>query len=121
MQSAGNFDTAHENFYHGTVFEMLAIMSDSYYISSNRESGDGRFDVQLEPKDKTKTGYVIEFKAGKGLSDNELVSLAKDAIKQIHENKYTTDMEYHGVKNIGLFGIAFSGKHVAAEFEQFIQ
>ena len=120
MQSAGSFDTAHENFYHGTVFGMLAIMSDSYYISSNRESGDGRFDVQLEPKDKTKVGYIIEFKAGKNLSDNELAFLAKDAVKQVHDNKYITDMEYHGVKNIGLFGIAFSGKHVAVEFEQFL-
>lgn len=118
MQSASAFDTANENFYHGTVFGMLAIMSDSYYIFSNRESGDGRFDVQLEPKDKTQTGYIIEFKAGKNLSDEALDSIAKDAIKQIHDNKYFTDMEYHGVKNVGLFGIAFSGKHVAAEFEQ---
>lgn len=118
MQSASNFDTAHENFYHGTVFGMLAIMSDSYYISSNGESGDGRFDVQLEPKDKMKAGYIIEFKAGKDLSDNELASLAKDAIKQILDNKYSTGMEYRGIKTIGLFGIAFSGKHVATEFEQ---
>lgn len=118
MQSAGSFDTVHENFYHGTVFGMLAIMSDSYYISSNRESGDGRFDLQLEPKDKTKVGYIIEFKSGKNLSDNKLASLAKDAIKQIRDNKYSADMEYHGIRNIGLFGVAFSGKHVAAEFEQ---
>lgn len=118
LQSAGTFDTAHENFYHGTVFGMLAIMSDSYYISSNRESGDGRFDVQLEPKDKSQTGYIIEFKAGKELSDDALASLAGDAIKQIYANKYFTDMEYHGIKSIGLFGIAFSGKHVAVEFEE---
>lgn len=118
MQSAGSFDTSHENFYHGTVFGMLAIMSDNYYISSNRESGDGRFDVQLEPKDKTQTGYIIEFKAGKNLSDEELAFLAREAIQQIHDNKYFTDMEYHGIKKIGLFGIAFSGKHVIAEFEQ---
>lgn len=117
MQSASTFDTAHENFYHGTVFGMLAIMSDSYYISSNIESGDGRFDVQLEPKDKSQTAYIIEFKAGKNLSDDELTSLAKDAIKQIHDNKYFTSMEYHGIKHMGLFGIAFSGKHVAVEFE----
>lgn len=44
---------------------MLAILSDRYYISSNRESGEGRFDIQLEPKDKSQLGYIIEFKAGK--------------------------------------------------------
>ena len=49
LQSASTFDTTNENFYHGTVFGMLAILSDRYYISSNRESGEGRFDIQLEP------------------------------------------------------------------------
>ena len=117
LQSASSFDTAQENFYHGTVFGMLAIMSDSYYISSNIESGDGRLDVQLEPKDKTQTGYIIEFKAGKNLSEKQLDSLADDAIAQIHNNKYFTNMTYHGIKKIGLFGIAFSGKHVASKYE----
>ena len=65
LQSASTFDTTNENFYHGTVFGMLAILSDRYYISSNRESGEGRFDIQLEPKDKSQLGYIIEFKAGK--------------------------------------------------------
>jgi hypothetical protein len=116
VQSASTFDTAQENFYHGTVFGMLAIMSDNYFISSNKESGDGRFDIQLEPKDKTQTGYIIEFKAGKKLSSESLSSLAMDAINQIRDMKYYTEMEYHGIKNIGLFGIAFSGKHVAAEY-----
>lgn len=117
LQSASSFDTAQENFFHGTVFGMLAIMSDSYYISSNIESGDGRLDVQLEPKDKTQTGYIIEFKAGKNLSEKQLDSLADDAIAQIHNNKYFTNMTYHGIKKIGLFGIAFSGKHVASKYE----
>lgn len=118
MQSASTFDTVHENFYHGTVFGMLAIMSDSYYISSNRESGEGRFDVQLEPRDKTQTGYIIEFKAGKNLTDEKLSSLAKEAIQQIHDNNYIADMEYHGIKNIGLFGIAFCGRRVVTKYEQ---
>lgn len=117
LQSASSFDTAQENFFHGTVFGMLAIMSDSYYISSNIESGDGRLDVQLEPKDKTQTGYIIEFKAGKNLSEKQLDSLADNAIAQIHNNKYFTNMTYHGIKKIGLFGIAFSGKHVASKYE----
>lgn len=118
MQSASTFDTAYENFYHGTVFGMLAIMSDSYYISSNRESGEGRFDIQLEPRDKTQTGYIIEFKKGKDLSDEKLSSLAKDAIKQIHEKNYIADMKYRDIQRIGLFGVGFSGKRVATEYEQ---
>lgn len=118
MQSASSFDTAYENFYHGTVFGMLAIMSDQYYITSNRESGEGRFDIQLEPKDKSETGYIIEFKTGKDLSDDQLKALSKEAISQIHDKKYSTDMEYHGIKKMGLFGIACYGKKVAVEFEQ---
>ena len=120
MHSAANFDIVHENFYYGTVFGMLAVMSDNYQISSYIESGNGRFNIQLEPKDKTKVGYIIEFRTGKNLSDKKLASLARDAIKQNHDKKYSADMKYHGVKKIGLFGIAFSGKRVAAEFEQFL-
>ena len=118
LQSASTFDTTNENFYHGTVFGMLAILSDRYYISSNRESGEGRFDIQLEPKDKSQLGYIIEFKAGKNLSDTELADSASSAIQQIQSKKYSTDMEYHGIKKIGLFGIAFSGKRVAAKYEE---
>ena len=98
LQSASTFDTTNENFYHGTVFGMLAILSDRYYISSNRESGEGRFDIQLEPKDKSQLGYIIEFKAGKNLSDTELADSASSAIQQIQSKKYSTDMEYHGIK-----------------------
>ena len=118
LQSASTFDTTNENFYHGTVFGMLAILSDRYYISSNRESGEGRFDIQLEPKNKSQLGYIIEFKAGKNLSDTELADSASSAIQQIQSKKYSTDMEYHGIKKIGLFGIAFSGKRVAAKYEE---
>lgn len=118
LQSASTFDTANENFYHGTVFGMLAIMSDKYYISSNRESGNGRFDISLEPRDRSQNGYIIEFKAGKELSETELAKAAKDAIYQMRDRKYTTDLEYHGIKKIDLFGIAFSGKHVSCEHEQ---
>jgi hypothetical protein len=118
MQSASMFDTAYENFYHGTVFGMLAIVSDNYYISSNRESGYGRFDIELEPKDKSRLGYILEFKAGSDLSDEGLTSLAKDAINQIHDKQYFTDMKSHGIKNVGLFGIGFSGKHVITEYQQ---
>lgn len=117
MRSVSNFDTAQESFYHGMVLGMLSIMSDNYYISSNRESGAGRFDVQLEPKEKAFPGFILEFKAGKGLSDSQLNALAKEGLEQIRSKQYATDMHNRGVKNIHLYGIAFCGKKVAVECE----
>jgi hypothetical protein len=114
MQSAGSLDTSGESFYHGTVFGMLAIMSDSYYIRSNRESGEGRFDVQLEPKNKNQTGYIIEFKTKKNITEQKLNDLADEAIAQILDKRYDTEMRSRGINDICLLGIAFSGKHVAS-------
>lgn len=119
QHSAGSLDTSHENFYHGTVFGMLAILSDSYYIFSNREAGNGRFDIQLEPRDKQQMGYIMEFKAGKNLSEDGLRSLAEDALEQIKDKQYTVDMEYRGIKQIGMLGVGFCGKRVATVYEQF--
>ena len=118
MESASTFDTTHENFYHGTVFGMLAVMADQFFITSNRESGEGRYDIQLEPKDKRQTGYIIEFKAGKNKDDDELNKLAQDAINQIRGQGYQTMMKKRGVEKFCLFGIAFCGKHVKVQVEQ---
>ncbi len=118
LQSASVYDTAYESFYHGTIFGMLAVMSDSFYITSNRESGEGRFDVQLEPHDKKQTGFILEFKSEKGLDETGLKKLAKEGIRQIRDQKYYTNMKYHGIQNITLFGIAFSGKKVSVIVEK---
>ncbi|MBQ9250792.1 MAG: PD-(D/E)XK nuclease domain-containing protein, partial [Oscillospiraceae bacterium] len=79
-------------FYHGTVFGMLAVMSDSYYITSNREAGEGRFDVQLEPKDKKQAGYILEFKTKKDLNEDGMKALAEEGIRQIRDHRYYTDI-----------------------------
>lgn len=118
IQSASNFDIYGENFYQGVVLGMIAIMSDFYYIYSNREAGLGRFDIQLEPKDHTWQGYIIELKHKKNISNDQLLNLAEKAIEQIKIKKYYIDMEYHGIHQIGLFGIAFSGKNVSCKYEQ---
>lgn len=118
MQSASCFDTAQESFYHGVVFGMLAIMSEQYYISSNGESGMGRFDIQLEPKDQINCGYIIEFKAGKDIKKEQLEQLAEQAITQIRRKEYLTEMKYRGIKEIGLFGVGFSGKQVSVKYEK---
>lgn len=118
MQSSSFFDTAHENFYHGMVLGMLAIMSDHYFITSNREAGEGRFDIQMEPRDRRQPGFIIEFKAGENLSAEELEREAKEALAQIRDRKYIEDLKHHGIRNIGMFGISFSGKQATSAYEQ---
>lgn len=115
LQSASNLDTSHENFYHGMMLGLLAIMSDDYLIRSNRESGEGRFDIQMEPRMKTMPGVIMEFKVDKDCGQEKLEKLSKTAIKQIIDKKYIVDMTERGVKEIQLYGIAFSGKNVSVE------
>lgn len=111
VESVSCYDTAGENFYHGLVLGLCAIMDNRYYITSNRESGEGRYDIQLMPKDTSKPGILIELKADKKSSD-DLKSLAQTALQQIYDRKYDTEMTAKGVKTIFKFGVAFSGKNV---------
>lgn len=112
IESVSFFDTAKENFYHGLVLGLCAMFSDIYYVRSNRESGIGRFDIQLMPKQKNRPGFIFELKAEKDKSSAELVQLAKTALKQIEEKKYDTEMVTQGIKTIVKYGVAFSGKMV---------
>ena len=112
LESVSCYDTAGENFYHGLVLGLCAITNNRYYITSNRESGEGRYDIQLMPRDIAKPGILIELKAAKGYSDEELGALAKMALQQIDEKKYDTELAVRGVKDIFKFGVAFSGKKV---------
>ena len=106
------FDGAAEGFYHGMVLGLVASLSTQYYIRSNRESGDGRFDVQLEPKEKLLPGIVMEFKAIPASEKDRLAKEAEEAIKQIDRLHYTQELEERGISNIIKYGIAFSGKDV---------
>ena len=106
------FDGAAEGFYHGMVLGLVASLSTRYYIRSNRESGDGRFDVQLEPKEKLLPGIVMEFKAIPASEKDRLAKEAEEAIKQIDRLHYTQELEERGISNIIKYGIAFSGKDV---------
>ena len=107
----------HENFYHGMMLGLLAIMSDDYLIRSNRESGEGRFDIQMEPRMRTMPGVIMEFKVGKDYDQEKLEKLSKEAVEQMIDKKYTVDMAERGIKEIQLYGIAFSGKSVSVETE----
>ena len=112
LESVSCYDIAGENFYHGLVLGLCAITNNRYYITSNRESGEGRYDIQLMPKDVTKPGILIELKAAKDCSGENLKALAQTALQQINEKKYDTDMMIKGIQVIFKYGVAFSGKNV---------
>ena len=109
--SASCYDTAKENFYHGFMLGLCALLGGSY-VTSNRESGDGRYDIQLMPKNANLPGIIIELKAEKSCSDEALKKLAETALKQIVDKKYDTEMTAKGIKTIYKYGVAFSGKNV---------
>ncbi len=91
---------------------LAAILSSRYYIRSNRESGDGRFDLQLEPKTNLDPGILMEFKVAKSSDKDKLADLANDALQQINDKHYDVEMKNRGVTDISKYGIAFAGKHV---------
>lgn len=104
------FDGATEDFYHGMMLGLAAGMSSRYYIRSNRESGDGRFDLVLEPKLHSLPGIIMEFKAVK--TEQELRGSAEQALQQIDFRHYDTDLLDRGIHDIVKYGIAFAGKKV---------
>ena len=114
--SVSSFDTAGENFYHGFMLGLCALLSNAY-VTSNREAGDGRYDIQLMPKNVALPGILIELKAEKHADAEQLKRLAAVALKQINDKNYAVDMQSHGVKTIYKYGVAFSGKKVEIEVE----
>lgn len=115
--SVSSFDTAGENFYHGFMLGLCALLSNAY-VTSNREAGDGRYDIQLMPKNVALPGILIELKAEKHADAEKLKKLAAVALKQINDKNYAADMQSHGVKTIYKYGVAFSGKKVEIEVEE---
>ena len=90
----------------------LCALLGGFYTTSNRESGDGRYDIQLMTKNDRLPGIIIELKAEKNCSGDELTKLSETALKQIEDKKYDTEMTAKGVKTIYKYGVAFSGKTV---------
>lgn len=112
LRSASSFDTTKELFFHGFFLGICAMFDDKYYVTLNRESGEGRFDIQLMPKDINRPGVLIELKADKNCTQDGLNTLAQIALNQINELKYDTEMLTKGIKTIFKYGVAFSGKNV---------
>lgn len=110
-QSVSSFDTAGENFYHGFMLGLCALLGGSF-VSSNRESGDGRYDIQLKPTNKNMPGILIELKFEKNCTEEQLKKLSEIALQQIVDKKYDTELKAAGVETIYKYGVAFSGKKV---------
>lgn len=93
-------------------------MDNQYKIVSNRESGDGRYDICLIPREGKYPGIIMELKSEKGLNEEELKVLSAEALNQINVKRYDSEMRSDGVKKILKLGIAFSGKKVKIKAEQ---
>jgi len=121
VQSFSNFDIAKsasskdapERFYHGFVLGLMAELSGRFEITSNRESGFGRYDIMLMPADRKKdSAYIIEFKVHKPLKEKDLDETAANALKQIKEKQYEAGLLSAGFmpEQIRKYGFAFRGK-----------
>lgn len=112
LESVSCYDTTDENSYHMLLLGLCAITSDRYYLTSNRESGKGRYDLQLMPKDTNMPGILIEVKTDKNSNEAALTVLSEAALKQINDRCYEADMVSKGISTIFKYGVAFSGKQV---------
>ena len=111
-KSISFYDAGAESFYHGLVLGLIALMDNQYKIKSNRESGDGRYDISLIPRENRYPGIIMELKWKKDLKEDGLIELANQALAQIDNNRYDAEMKEDGIQDVLKFGIAFSGKKV---------
>ena len=115
LEVVSYFDTASEGFYQGLLLGLCVAMN-GYTVTSNRESGDGRYDIQMMPSDKKMPGIIIELKADtKGSTD--LVQLAEEAVRQIKDKNYAVNLQKQGINTIFSYGVAFCGKQVEVVVE----
>ena len=121
LQTFSYFDTGKgvigdepERFYHGFVLGMLVDLSADYVVTSNRESGYGRYDVMLEPRDITKDAYILEFKVYDPEDEKSMEETLQSALNQIEEKQYETNLIAKGIpaEKIHKYGFAFEGKKV---------
>ena len=117
LKSVSYNDTkkGNEAFYHGFILGMSLYLEGEYIVKSNIESGLDRYDVSIEPKNKNKRGYILEFKA----TDNvdKLEEISKEALKQIEEAKYSSSLKQTDTKEILHLGIAFCGKQIKVSYK----
>ena len=114
LQSISSMDGANEGFYHGMMLGLCAVLGNRYQVRSNRESGLGRFDIQLTPLVSGIPGFLFEFKHTNDTHE-DLEALAEKALRQIDEKKYDTELQNSGVHTIIKIGIAFRGKNAVVK------
>ncbi len=109
-----SMETQPERFYHGFVLGLAVELADRYIITSNRESGFGRYDVMMEPKNKMDNAAIIEFKVRDSGEEKSLEDTADVALRQIEEQRYETELENRGIlgDQIRKYAFAFEGKEV---------
>ncbi len=111
-KSISFYDAGAEEFYHGLALGLVALMDHHYKIQSNRESGDGRYDISLIPRENQYPGIIMELKWKSGLDEDALETLSEAALAQIDDKRYDSEMRENGVDRILKLGVAFSGKKV---------
>jgi hypothetical protein len=115
LRSMSFFDTGSEpeKVYHAFVMGLFLWLSPGYEVKSNRESGYGRYDIMIIPREQTKLGFIIEFK--KTRPKETLETAVKSALEQIEAKKYETELQQRGIKNYKKLAIVFQGKEVTVK------
>ncbi len=111
-KSISYYDAGAEGLYHGLTLGLVALTDNHYKIRSNRESGGGRYDICMIPREKKYPGIIMELKWKSGLDKGALEELSKEALTQIDAKHYDSEMREDGIDKILKLGIAFSGKKV---------
>ncbi len=109
---------ANEAYYHVFILGMMLALRREYFVHSNKEAGRGRFDLLIEPKDKNKNGFVIEFKAPK--VETSLEKESQEALNQIERNGYDVELKEKGIENIYYVGMAFHKKNFKLAWKKLI-
>ncbi|WVU41960.1 AAA family ATPase [Fusobacterium polymorphum] len=103
-----------EAFYHGLIMGMGLYLEGEYITKSNIESGLGRYDFLIEPKNKSKRAFIMEFKSTDSIE--KLEEISKEALKQVEDKKYDISLKQNGIKEITYIGIAFCGKQIRISY-----
>ena len=104
-----------ESFYHAFILGMLVGLKDSYYVKSNRESGYGRYDIMLEPKEKDKNSFIMEFKIVESMDEKEVKAKIKEAKDQIKIKNMNKNFKERGFTNITKMVFVCNGKEIRME------
>lgn len=116
MSAVSFYDVSTEGFYHGLLLGISAVMNQYYDLTSNREAGEGRYDIQLKPQNKRLPGFLIEIKSlavkqtEKEEVDGTLERLAQKGLQQIQQKQYVVELQQEGCDRIICLGVAFGGK-----------